>query len=124
MTLRHKLSSEEQAEIEQHERREKTAQKLRASVERFRGTFSIYALGEKLPLRFPTKIEVSEPFHFRALSWFTYPGWTALTDPKRLAVMSNFYVALHLVKSGTWTAPSSIPTVHATTDLLVVQNQY
>ncbi len=97
MTLRHKLSTEEQAEIEQCERREKTAQKLRADVERFKSTFSIYALCEKLPLRFPSKIEGSEPLHFRALSWYTYPGWSALTDPKRLAVMSNFYVALHLI---------------------------
>jgi hypothetical protein len=101
MTLRHKLSTEEQAEIEQCEQREKTAQQLRADVERFKSTFSIYALREKLPLRFPSQIESAEPPRFRALSWYTYPGWSALTDPKRLAVMSNFYIALHLTDFST-----------------------
>ena len=68
MTLRNKLSSEEQAEMEQYERRDKTAQQLRAGVERFRSTFSIYALMKDLPLRFPSKIEIAKPFHFRANS--------------------------------------------------------
>ncbi len=101
MTLRHKLTTEEQEEIEQCEQREKTAQQLRVDVERFRSTFSIYALCEKLPLRFPSEIESAEPLHFRALSWYTYPGWSALTDPKRLAVTSNFYIALHLIDFST-----------------------
>lgn len=97
MSLRRKLSAEEQAEVEKHEGREQTARKLREQVERFRATFSLEALQDQLPLSFPTPVQVSAPLHFRTLSWYTYPGWTILSDPKQLAVLSAFYVALHLM---------------------------
>jgi hypothetical protein len=97
MTLRRKLSAEEQAEVEKHEQREKTAHKLRQQVERFKTTFSLGNLRDKLPLPFPTQVQVPHPFHFRVLSWYTYPGWAILSDTKQLAVLSAFYVALHLI---------------------------
>lgn len=95
MTLHRKLSAEEREEIEKHEQREQTAQKLRETVERFRYTFSLDALQDKLPLRFPSKILEALPF--RALSWYVYPGWDDLIHPKQLAVLSAFYIALHLI---------------------------
>ena len=97
MTLRRKLSAEEQAEVEKHEQREQTARKLRAQVARLRDTFSLEAVQDRLPLRFPSRVPGSESLRFRALSWYTYPGWTILTDRKQLAVLSAFYVALHLI---------------------------
>jgi hypothetical protein len=97
MTLRRKLSTEEQAEVETHEQREQTARELRAQVARLLDTFSLESLQERLPLRFPTRVPGSESLCFRALSWYTYPGWTILTDRKQLAVLNAFYVALHLV---------------------------
>ena len=97
MTLRRKLSPEEQAKVEEHEQQEQVACKLREQVERFRNTFSLERLQDKLPFRFPSKIKVPEPLRFRALSWYTYPGWLALTDPKQLAAMSAFYITLLLI---------------------------
>ena len=97
MTLRRKLSAEEQAEIDKHEQREQTARKLRAEVARLRDTFSLEALQDRLPLRFPTRVPGGESLCFRALSWYSYPGWAILTDRKQLAVLSTFYVALHLI---------------------------
>jgi hypothetical protein len=97
MTLRRTLSSEEQEAIERHEQQQKTARQLRQSVERFRTTFSLAALRQQLPLRFPVPTEYSELCQFRALSWYTYPGWAALTHLKSLAVMSSFFIALHLI---------------------------
>jgi hypothetical protein len=95
MTLRRKLSVEEQAEVEKHQQREQSAHKLREAVERFRTTFSLEALLGKLPLRFPSKMP--EPLSFRALSWYTYPGWEMLTDARPLVVLSAFCIALCLV---------------------------
>lgn len=97
MTLRRTLSREEQQEIERHEQREKTARELRARVERFRTTFSLAALQDKLPLFFPTTVPGSDELGFRALSWYTYPGWVVLADRQQLVVMSAFYIALHLI---------------------------
>jgi hypothetical protein len=97
MTLHRSLSTEEREEIERYEQQEATARQQRQSVARFRATFSLTALGDKLPLRFPTQSAVAAPSHFRALSWYTYPGWTPLTHLKRLAVMSPFFIALHLI---------------------------
>jgi hypothetical protein len=97
MTLRRKLCAEEQAEVEKHEQREQTARKLRAQVARLRDTFSLEALQDRLPLHFPTRVPGGESLCFRVLSWYTYPGWAILTDRKQLAVLSAFYVALHLI---------------------------
>lgn len=97
MTLRRKLSAEEQAEVEKHEQREQTACKLRAQVARLRDTFSLEALQDRLPFHFPTQVPGGESLSFRALSWYTYPGWAILTDRKQLAVLSAFYVALHVI---------------------------
>jgi hypothetical protein len=95
MTLRRKLSTQEQAEVEKHEQREQTAHQLREQVQRFRATFSLPALLDQLPFRFPSK--AAQPLSFRALSWYTYRGWAILTDPKQLAVLSAFYVAFCLI---------------------------
>jgi hypothetical protein len=97
MSLRRSLSSEEREEIERYEQQEVTARKRRQSMARFRATFSLAALRDKLPLRFPTQTAVAAPSHFRALSWYTYPGWTPLSHVKQLTVMSSFFIALHLI---------------------------
>lgn len=97
MTLRRQLSAEEQAQIEAYEQQEETAHRLRERVARFKTTFSLHALRAQLPLRFPAQRAGSPPLRFRALSWYTYPGWAALTHPSQLAVMSAFYIALHVV---------------------------
>jgi hypothetical protein len=97
MSLRRKLSTEEQKEAEQQRQREETARKLREQVERFQTTFSLAALQDQLPLPFPTQVPGGDLSRFRALSWYTHPGWEFLTNPQRLAVSSDFYVALHLI---------------------------
>jgi hypothetical protein len=107
MSLRRKLSAEEQETLEQHQQREETARQLRTGVERFKTTFSLPALQDRLPslpalqdrlpLRFPSKETQLDLPRFRALSWYSYAGWTALHDLKQLAAMSAFYVALHLI---------------------------
>jgi hypothetical protein len=80
---------------------EKKAKKLREAVEHFKSTFSLKALTDKLPFRFPSPLDRAGPLRFRALSWYTYPGWRVLTDPQQLASMSAFYVALHLIDFST-----------------------
>jgi hypothetical protein len=95
MTLRRKLSAEEQAEVEAHEQRAKTAYRQRETVDRFKTTFSLDGLQEELPWRFPCM--VPEIARFRALSWYEYPGWTALREGKQLEVESAFYTVLHLI---------------------------
>jgi hypothetical protein len=95
MSLRRKLSAEEQAEVAQREQQEQTARKLREAVTRFGTTFALRVLLGKLPLCFPS--QMPEPLDFRALSWYTYPGWAPLADPKQLAVLSAFYITLLLI---------------------------
>jgi hypothetical protein len=97
MSLRRQLTDEEQQAVEKHEQREQTARQLRQGVERFKTTFSLAALQEKLPFLFPTSVAGAEELQFRALSWYTYPDWAVLADLKQLAVLSNFYIALHLI---------------------------
>jgi hypothetical protein len=95
MTLRRKLCAEDQTAADEHAQQEQTAHQLRETVARFRTTFALSALQDKLPLLFPSPM--AESLDFRALSWYTHPGWTPLTDPKQLAALSPFYVALLLV---------------------------
>ena len=95
MTLRRKLSAEEQATLDKQKRWEQTAHKLRESVARFRTTFSLQALRNQLPLRFPSAR--TQALSFRALSWYTHPGWALLTVRAQLKVLTPFYVALLLV---------------------------
>jgi hypothetical protein len=95
MTLRRKLSVEDQAAADEHAQQQQTAHERREAVERFQTTFALSALRDKLPLRFPSPMAKS--LDFRALSWYTHCGWTSLTDPKQLAALSAFYVALLLV---------------------------
>ena len=95
MTLRRKLSAEEQTQVKQHEQQEQTAEQLRATVERFRTTFALPALGHELPLRFPSA--QAAPLEFRALSWYRYSGWESLPTHKQLAAYNAFDVALRLV---------------------------
>ncbi|MBU0494536.1 MAG: hypothetical protein KKA73_27600 [Chloroflexi bacterium] len=97
MTLRRNLTAEERAIVEQQEQQEHTARQLREQVSRFRATFSLVALQDRLPLRFPTADPTPEAHPFRARSWYTYPGGAALAAPQYLAVLSPFYVALQLV---------------------------
>jgi len=97
MTLRRKLSAEEREQIEAYQQQEETARQLRERVKRFKTTFSLDKLRAKLPLRFPSELSGAESLRFRALSWYTCPGWAALTDAGQLAVMSAFYIALHLI---------------------------
>jgi hypothetical protein len=94
MSLRRKLSTEDQVTVERSERREKTAYQLRAGAKRLEA-FSLEALGEQLPLRFPSAME--DALEFRAWSWYRYPGWRAISEPKRMAELSTFYIALHLI---------------------------
>ena len=54
MSLRRKLSAEDQAVLDQHGEREQTARKLRERVARFRTRFSLPGLRAQLPLRFPS----------------------------------------------------------------------
>ena len=95
MTLRRTLSAEEQVVADKHEQLAQAAHKLREAVHRFKATFALPFLQHKLPLRFPSWR--AEPLAFRALSWYTYPGWEPLTTPQQLAVLSAFYVTLLLV---------------------------
>jgi len=95
MTLRRKLTPEEQAAAEQQEQQEQTAGDLRAHAARFATTFSLAALRPQLPLRFPSADPTEVP-RFRARSWYTYLGWAAL-EAATLAVLGAFYVALHLI---------------------------
>jgi len=95
MSLRRKLSAEDQAVLDQHGEREQTARKLRERVARFRTRFSLPGLRAQLPLRFPSA--QAQPRSFRALSWYTYPGWALLGVREQLAVLTPFYVALLLI---------------------------
>jgi hypothetical protein len=95
MTLRRKLTPEEQAAAAQHEQQEQTARELRAQNPRFATTFSLTALRPQLPLRFPSADRPEVP-RFRARSWYTYRGWAAL-ETATLALLDAFYVALHLI---------------------------
>jgi hypothetical protein len=97
MTLRRKLTGEEQATVEHQQQREQTARQRRKKVARFRDTFSLVALQDRLPLRFPTTHPGPAVEPFRARSWYTYPDWAALTDPHHLTVLTPFYIALHLI---------------------------
>jgi len=81
--------------------REEKAERLREGVERLKAIFSLQAIMEQLPLRFPSRVDRSEPLRFRALSWYSYPGWRVLTDLEQLASMTGFYVALHLIDFST-----------------------
>ncbi len=94
MTLRRKLSAEDQAVLDKQKRWEQTAHKLRESVARFRTTFGLQALRDQLPLRFPSTR--AEDLSFRALSWYTYSGWALLTVRAQLKNLTPFYVALLL----------------------------
>lgn len=95
MTLRRKLTPEEQEAANQHDQQEQTARERRAQVPRFATTFSLPALRSQLPLRFPSADRTEVP-RFRARSWYTYRGWAAL-ETATLAVLGAFYVALHLI---------------------------
>jgi hypothetical protein len=97
MTLRRKLSVAEQAAVEKHQQGQQTATQLREQVERFPTTFSLEALQPRLPLLFPSTVQDSASLPFRALSCYHYPGWTILNDPRQLAVLSAFYIVLHLI---------------------------
>jgi hypothetical protein len=95
MTLRRKLTPEEQAAAAQHEQQDQTARELRAQNPRFAPTFSLAALQPQLPLAFPSA-DATPVVRFRARSWYTYLGWAAL-ETATLAVLGAFYIALHLI---------------------------
>ena len=87
--------------LTQMDEREEKAERLREGVERLKAIFSLQAIMEQLPLRFPSRVDCSQPLRFRALSWYSYPGWRVLTDLEQLASMTGFYVALHLIDFST-----------------------
>jgi len=95
MSLRRKLSAEDQAALDEHEEREQTAHQLRENLARFRNTFSLQGLRKQLPLRFPSAR--AEAVSFRTLSWYTYPGWALLAVCAQLEMLTPFYVALLLI---------------------------
>ena len=95
MTLRRKLTSEEETQVEEHEQQAQAAAQLRERVERFKTTFSLAGLHGGLPFLFPSTAPDIPPF--RALSWYTYPGWAVLRDCKHLEAESAFYIVLHLI---------------------------
>jgi hypothetical protein len=95
MTLRRKLSEEDQAQAQKHKALEQTAHQMREKVDRFRRDFAVQRLCRRLPLRFPSRRET--PLTFRAQSWYTYAGWEALVDPVELEHLSAFYVAILLI---------------------------
>jgi hypothetical protein len=95
MTLRRKLSKQDQAQAEKQEALEQTAYQLRAKAERFTTDFALSGLSSKLPLPFPSRRK--ESLVFRARSWYTYPGWDALADAVELEHLTAFYVAILLI---------------------------
>jgi hypothetical protein len=95
------LRTEQPSAKGQMDEREAKAKKLREEVERLKAIFSLKAIIDQLPFRFPSPVERSEPLRFRALSWCTYPGWRVLTDPQQLVSMTGFYVAPHLIDFST-----------------------
>jgi hypothetical protein len=95
MTLRRKLTAEEQTTAQEHDQQDQTARDLRAQVPRFATTFALAALRERLPLAFPS-VDATPVARFRARSWYTYLGAAAL-EAATLAVLGAFYIVLHLI---------------------------
>ncbi|UCC88141.1 MAG: hypothetical protein JSV81_02245 [Anaerolineales bacterium] len=95
MSLRRRLSAEDQAALDELEQREQTAHQLRESVTRLRTAFSLQALRDQLPLHFPSAH--TRELSFRALSWYSYPGWAPLAVHTQLKALTPFYVALLLI---------------------------
>ncbi len=85
----------ELAESEPSQPRRRPARQLRAELAHFSPTFCLQALRPYLPLRFPSAD--GRELAFRALSWYRYPGWAPLLQAERLAMMSAFFVVLHLI---------------------------
>ena len=74
-----------------------TAVVARAAATRLKEHFALAALQAQLPLRFPASPVPAVPATFRALSWYTYPGWEALAQADTLATEQGLYLALHLI---------------------------
>ena len=55
-----------------------TAVAARETATRLTERFARAALQAQLPLRFPASAAPAVPATFRALSWYTYPGWERL----------------------------------------------
>ena len=74
-----------------------SASQKRASQPLFIPTWSIQALLPKLPLKFPVDADLppSPKTHYR--SQYRYLGPEPLLDPTRLATLTDFQIALHLV---------------------------
>lgn len=77
-----------------------TAVAARAGASRLTAHFALSALQAQLPLRFPASPVPEVPATFRALSWYTYPGWEGLAHGEILALEKGLYVALHLIDFG------------------------
>lgn len=74
-----------------------TAVAARATIPRLKDHFALSALQAQLPLRFPASPVPEVPDTFRALSWYTYPGWEGLAQGDALATEKGLYVALQLI---------------------------
>ena len=74
-----------------------TAVAARAVVSRLAQHFALPALQAQLPLRFPAAAPSAVPATFRALSWYTYPGWERLAHGETLSTETELYLALHLI---------------------------
>lgn len=77
-----------------------TAIAARSEAPRLTARFALSALQTQLPLRFPASAVPEVPATFRALSWYTYPGWEGRAHGETLAVETGLYVALHLIDFG------------------------
>lgn len=80
-----------------HAETPQSADQLRAAAPRFQAHWTVEQLRAQLPLAFPSSPAPEVPDTFRARSWYTYPGWEALTDTDTLATLDDFYVAVHLI---------------------------
>jgi hypothetical protein len=74
-----------------------TAIVARAEAPRLTAHFALSALQAQLPLRFPASPVREVPATFRALSWYSYPGWEGLTHGETLTTETELYLALHLI---------------------------
>ena len=74
-----------------------TAVAARETATRLTERFALSALQAQLPLRFPASLVPEVPATFRALSWYTYPGWERLAQADTLTTEQGLYLALHLI---------------------------
>jgi len=80
-----------------HERHVQTATRKRASHPDFVSTFSVYALQDRIPLRFPVPEDVPPSPKRRYRSAYRYLGDDGLLERTSLAHLTSFQVVLRLI---------------------------